>query len=550
MNDQQRLLLASVLMAAVLIVAWNLGSRRNRTSPPAQAGSQDVLVVDTSASANADTAGTTAITPDSTLPDTAAAALDTALVGAVSEVEERSITVLVRNGDGDLLAKGTLSSRGGSLASWILPGFSDLSGPAGPVDLLAGPAFASLDSSGSPLMFACEAPDTLVVQAGRDSVVFSGPDDARKVFVFSPGSYSFDMVSSGMATGTVLEAGALAMTEQHGNAAGYFNAAWFAEKYRTARPSSLEEERALGRVRWAGARSTYFCILLLPISDERFDAFASAPSGAVSPGIRATEPAVHVYAGPVDYEELRELGRGTDKLVDFGWPIIRWIGQLIYLFLSSVLSPIGNWGIRIILLSAVLKAVLWPLSFTSARSMRRMQKLQPQMQELQKKYANEPVRQRQEMQKLYKENGVNPLGGCLPLLLQMPIFFALYRVLQSGIDLRGAGFLLWMTDLSRPEILIPFSSPVLGMPGIGLLPVLMGVSMFWQQKLTMTDPSQKAMLYIMPVMMTWLFMKFPAGLTLYWFVNNILSIAEQMILRRSRSQEPAPPIPARTSRSR
>jgi YidC/Oxa1 family membrane protein insertase len=550
MNDQQRLLLASILMAAVLIVAWNLGSRRSRTSFPPQTSSQDVLVVDTSASETADTAGIAATGPDSISPDTAAAVLDTTLVGAVSGVEERRISVLVQNGDGSLLAEGTLSSRGGSLVSWVLPGFGNLSGTAGAVDLLAGPVFTSLDSSGSPQMFACEAPDTIVVQAGADSVVFAGPDGARKVFVFSPGSYSFDLASSGLANGTVLEAGALAMTELHGNAAGYFNAAWFAEKYRTAKPSSLEEERALGRVRWAGARSPYFCILLLPLSDERFDAFASAPSGAASPGIRAMEPAVRVYAGPVDYEELRELGRGTDKLVDFGWPIIRWIGQLIYLFLSSVLSPIGNWGIRIILLSAVLKAVLWPLSFTSARSMRRMQKLQPQMQELQKKYANEPVRQRQEMQKLYKENGVNPLGGCLPLLLQMPIFFALYRVLQNGIDLRGAGFLLWMTDLSRPEILIPFASPILGMPGIGLLPVLMGVSMFWQQKLTMTDPSQKAMLYMMPVMMTWLFMKFPAGLTLYWFVNNILSIAEQMILRRGRSQEPAAPIPARTSRSR
>jgi YidC/Oxa1 family membrane protein insertase len=549
MNDQQRLLLASVLMAAVLIVAWNLGSRRSRTYPPAQTSSQDVLVADTPASATADTAGIAATGPDSISPESAAAFLDTALVGVASE-EERDITVLVRNGDGGLLVEGTLSSRGGSLVSWILPGFADLSGTAGPVDLLAGPAFVSLDGSGTPVMLTCEAPDTLVVQAGRDSVVFSGPDDARKVFVFSPGSYSFDLASSEVATGTVLEAGALAVTEQEGNASGYFNAAWFAEKYRTAKPSSLEEERALGRVRWAGARSPYFCILLLPPGDERFDAFASAPSGAASPGIRVMEREVRVYAGPVDYEELRELGSGTDKLVDFGWPIIRWIGQLIYLFLSSVLSPIGNWGVRIILLSAVLKAILWPLSFTSARSMRRMQKLQPQMKELQKKYANEPVRQRQEMQKLYKENGVNPLGGCLPLLLQMPIFFALYRVLQSGIDLRGAGFLLWMTDLSRPEILIPFASPILGMPGIGLLPVLMGASMFWQQKLTMTDPSQKAMLYMMPVMMTWLFMKFPAGLTLYWFVNNILSIAEQMILRGSRSQEPAPPIPARTSRSR
>jgi YidC/Oxa1 family membrane protein insertase len=547
MNDQQRLLLASVLMAAVLVLAWFLGSLRNGQRTPGQE-QQPAQIVDTTSSVPADTL--IPVLPESSTTDTTQLLPDSAGVSAAAAVPQRSIVVSISDAQGDVVAIGTLSSAGGALDSWVLPQFDNLDGGPGPVNLLAAPAFTTRDSTGHPVILATDAPDTLLIGAGADSVVFTGEGGFRKVFTFSPGCFWFDVSCLPSGRGTVLEEGLLAITEEQSDAGSYFQAAWYAEKYRTAKASSLEEERALGRVRWAGVRSQYFCLLLMPQQDERFDAFASAASGESSPEIRIPEGSVRIYAGPVDYEDLRLLGRGTDKLVDFGWPIIRWIGQLIYLFMASVLAAVGNWGVRIVILSAALKALLWPLSFSSARSMRRMQTLQPQMKEIQKKYANEPMRQRQEMQKLYKEAGVNPLGGCLPILLQMPIFFALYRVLQSGIDLRGAGFFLWITDLSRPEILIPFGTSILGMPGIGLLAVLMGISMFWQQKLTMTDPSQKAMLYMMPVLMTWLFMKFPAGLTLYWFVNNILSIAEQMILRRSRSREPAPPVPARPSRSR
>ncbi len=449
----------------------------------------------------------------------------------------------MENGEGQPIVSAVLETRGGGVTSWQLPGFQSMTGAGGRADLLARAVFAMTDGAGAPRIFSTEAPDTLIVSDAPDSVVMSSGSVTR-TYRFTPGSYVFDLVQSGDTGGLELASGALATTEAPIPGQQYFNAAWFAEKFRTAKTSSLEEERPLGRVRWAGARSRYFCILLMPLEgDARMDAFASAPSGQVSPLVRTGETSLSIYAGPVDYEELSAVGRGANKLVDFGWPIIRWIGLLIYLFLEKALSFISNWGLRILVLSAAMKLMLWPLSFSSARSMRRMQLVQPKVLEMQKKYANDPVRQRQEMQKLYKENGVNPLGGCLPLLLQMPIFFALYRVLESGIDLRGAGFLLWITDLSRPETLIPFGTSVLGLTGIGLLPVLMGVAMFLQQKMTTTDPSQKMMVYIMPVFMTWLFMKFPAGLTLYWFVNNLLSICEQMLLKRGpwahRSASPA-----------
>ena len=154
------------------------------------------------------------------------------------------------------------------------------------------------------------------------------------------------------------------------------------------------------------------------------------------------------------------------------------------------------------------------------------------MKELQEKYKSDPKALQSAMQKLYREEGVNPLGGCLPLIMQMPVFFALYRVLANSVQLRGAPFILWIQDLSKPEILIPFQSSILGLHGIGILALLMGIAMFLQQKMTMTDQNQKGMMYMMPIFMTFLFMRFPAGLTMYWFSNSLLTIWQQQLIKK------------------
>jgi YidC/Oxa1 family membrane protein insertase len=539
MSDQQRLLLASVLMAAVLVVGWNITSRRGRApQEPAET------------SAAVDTTTGTGVAADTfeTASDTTAAAeqpadsLEASGEGSASgepaetPFEERTITVIIPT-DGGVLVTGTLGSGGGAVTSWELEGYGGmLDGPGSEaIDLVAAPWFTDRNGAGEPVRYICESPDTVTVDSPT-VVTFTAVDGTEKLYEFTPDEYAFTVRNGSGQGGTVLEPGAIPVTEVVAQPGRYFTAAWYAEKYRTAKTGGLEEERSLGRVLWAGARSQYFTVLLMPLEGERGDAFAFRGPEEESPGIRMLEDSVRVYAGPVQYGRLRALGSGTDRMVNFGWPIIRWIGQLIYLFLTSLLAPVGNWGVRIIILSAVMKAVMLPLSWHSAKSMRKMQALQPKMQELQKKYPNDPLRQRSELQKLYREQGVNPLGGCLPLVLQMPIFFALYSVLQSSIELRGAGFVLWITDLSRPEILIPFGTSVLGMNGIGLLAILMGAAMYFQQKMSMTDPSQKAMQVMMPVLMTWLFIKFPAGLTLYWFVNNVLSIAEQQMVRRSRRE--------------
>jgi YidC/Oxa1 family membrane protein insertase len=271
----------------------------------------------------------------------------------------------------------------------------------------------------------------------------------------------------------------------------------------------------------------------MPRSFDRAYGFVYSGSEDTSPSVGLQDNVALVYAGPLDYGELRSLGADTHRMVDFGWPIIRDIGRLLFWFCNSVLGFIGNWGVRIIVLSIALKIVLLPISTKSFRSMAKLKQVQPKMKELQDKYRNDPKALQAAMQKLYREEGVNPLGGCLPLLMQMPVFFAMYRVLANSVQLRGAPFILWVKDLSNPEIFISFQNPILGLNGIGLLAVMMGVSMFLQQRMSTVDQSQKSMMYILPIFMTFLFMRFPAGLTLYWFMNNILTIIQQVMINKS-----------------
>jgi len=275
----------------------------------------------------------------------------------------------------------------------------------------------------------------------------------------------------------------------------------------------------------------------MPQSYERAYGYLYMTPEDQSPAIGIQDNSIYVYAGPLDYGRLRTLGRDTSRLVDFGWPIIRDIGRLLFWFCTAVLSFVDNWGIKIILLAIVLKLVLLPLTTKSFKSMAKLKQVQPKMKELQAKFKNDPKALQSAMQKLYREEGVNPLGGCLPMLMQMPVFFALYRVLANSVQLRGAPFMLWITDLSKPEILIPFQTPILGLHGAGILALLMGIAMFLQQKMTMTDQNQKGMLYMMPIFMTFLFMRFPAGLTLYWFSNNLLTIGQQQLIKNKLEAE-------------
>jgi len=241
-----------------------------------------------------------------------------------------------------------------------------------------------------------------------------------------------------------------------------------------------------------------------------------------------------VYAGPLDHTRLKSLGYGLERAVDFGWKWIKPLSKLMFRFILFCHKYIPNYGLVIIILSLLIKILFYPLTQKSMKSMRDMQKLQPKMKELRETLKGDAQKLNSEMMKLYKEHGVNPVGGCLPMLLQMPVFIALFQVLSRTIELRQAPFMLWIQDLSSPDVIahLPFSLPFIG-GNLSLLPILMGVAMFVQQKMQSTDPKQAAMTYMMPVVFTVLFFKFPSGLVLYWLVNNILTIGHQYLMVRS-----------------
>jgi YidC/Oxa1 family membrane protein insertase len=301
-----------------------------------------------------------------------------------------------------------------------------------------------------------------------------------------------------------------------------------------------EDVSVTGDIRWVAVKTKYFLAAMIPIGAEGSGthSFQAGEDGiGVSleiprPGAGSQE--LLVYAGPLDYERLKTLGYGLDKAVDFGWSWISPLSRLVFRFMLLVHDLIPNYGVVIIILSALTKLLFWPLTQKSFKSMREMQKLQPAMAELKEKYKNDPQKLNKAMMELYRERGVNPLGGCFPMLLQMPVFIALFNVLRTTIELRHAPFALWIKDLSSPDIIanLPFSLPFIG-SDLSLLPILMGVAMFIQQKMQSTDPKQAALTYMMPILFTFLFFRFPSGLVLYWLVNNVLTIGHQYLMARA-----------------
>jgi YidC/Oxa1 family membrane protein insertase len=221
--------------------------------------------------------------------------------------------------------------------------------------------------------------------------------------------------------------------------------------------------------------------------------------------------------------------------------IIRPISEYVMIPLFQFLHLfIPNFGIVIIVFSLIIKVGLHPLTRTSMKGMRRMQALTPMMNEVKEKYKDDPQKMNTAVMQLYKDYGVNPAAGCLPLLLQMPILFALYSVFRSSIELRQASFVGWITDLSIPDSIatLPFKIPLVGLDQVSGLAIIMGVTMFIQQKQTVTDPRQKAMVWMMPIMMTLLFSSLPSGLNLYYLTFNILSIGQQYWFNAQHKDEP------------
>ncbi len=244
----------------------------------------------------------------------------------------------------------------------------------------------------------------------------------------------------------------------------------------------------------------------------------TSPQQTIAPGTQGELSAAY-YVGPKDQYRMEEIAPYLDLTLDYGW--LWWVAKPLFWLLDKFHSLVGNWGWAIILLTILIKLLFFKLSATSYRSMANMRKLQPEMLRLKELYGDDRQKMSQATMELYKKEKVNPMGGCLPILVQMPVFIALYWVLSESVELRHAPWILWIKDLSVKD---PYF----------ILPLTMGLSMFLQQKLNPAppDPMQARIMQIMPIMFTFFFMFFPAGLVLYWTVNNILSIAQQAVITR------------------
>ncbi|MCP4668826.1 MAG: membrane protein insertase YidC, partial [Deltaproteobacteria bacterium] len=306
-----------------------------------------------------------------------------------------------------------------------------------------------------------------------------------------------------------------------------------------------ESDAYKGRVEWMAYEDEYFISAIIPEATEGSFRGRLAPSGMLSG--RYVSPPVSLgalaqissrytlYFGPRDLAVLKGLEKNLDRAVNFGWTDI--IARPLLYLLRFFNQYIHNYGVSIILLTILIKILFWPLTHKSYKSMKEMQKLQPRMAKLREKYKDNKQQLNKEMMALYKTYKVNPMGGCLPMVIQIPVFFALFRLLGSAIELRHAPFTLWIKDLSAPDRLFnfPFTIPLMEPPyGIPVLTLLMGASMFIQQKMTPTpgDPTQAKIMMFLPVIFTFLFINFPSGLVLYWLVNNILSIGQQYRIHR------------------
>lgn len=323
---------------------------------------------------------------------------------------------------------------------------------------------------------------------------------------------------------------------------------YFDESLQTETTEDIEGELPVTQMKWLGVEDQYFISAAVPMTPIRngffrAGAYLSDPQPNVqgerllSPYFGVALPPTNLqpnllvesdfrmYYGPKADDELLKFGH---NLVESHDMMLETLAAPLLDLLRMIYGYVGNYGVAIIILTTIVRLVLFPLTFKGMKSMKRMQQLTPRMKKLQEKYKNNKEKLNKEMMALYRKNRVNPLGGCLPMLLQLPVFFALYSALSSAVELRHAPFIFWISDLSQPD-------------GLGITPILMGASMYIQQKMTpqtaMMDSTQAKVMQMLPFIFTIFTFTFPSGLTLYWVTSNILSIAQQQIINRIKTPE-------------
>ncbi len=458
------------------------------------------------------------------------------------------------------LYRAELSNRGAKIQSWQLQRYLTQSEEPAPVELVYSEGqFArplSLATSDAELtkffqegLYEVHRDFSILDEShpvGHMTMTFQSKDRGlwiQKEFTFHHDSYVVDVVIKSEGFGEDLEVllgTNFGIVEWGQGFIGSLGPAWMIGKKLEKELPKLEEDKEdtkphlerTGDIRWAALQDKYFMSAVIPEEAEGLYVLEELEN-VMTAGVRFSgskgqqSHAFRLYAGPKQFDILKDFNLGLEDTIDFGWfiydswSVVKAVAKPLFLVLRYFYDYTHNYGIAIILLTVCIKLLFVPLQYKSYKSMQGMQKIQPKVLEIQNKYKDDRERLNKELMKLYKDHKVNPVGGCLPMFLQMPAFISLFNILYMTIDLRQAPFMLWITDLSVPD---PYY----------LLPILMGGSMVLQQKImpTTMDPTQAKMMLFLPVLLTFLFLTFPAGLVLYWVTNNVLTILQQFITDR------------------
>lgn len=546
--EQARLLIAISISFAIFFV-WSLFFAPTPPEAPPQAAKEDTQTTPAQQKEEG-TASDTVPTP-------------------VAPIERQQPANIARNIIVDTsLYRMTLSEKGGTMVGLVLKEFRENIEPDSPLkelihkDIKGGSVFVDLSGQSGPKL------ENAVFTADLDSDNLNVTEDStqlrfqyqtpsgmvvEKTYIFSPDSYLIDLKVSIFNGSEFVYQGSIGLglrntiDEDASRIAFEGPSGLINGNLEQVKVKDIEDkDKYSGKIGWIAIEDRYFMTSIIP--SDGFDGHMVLDFGdnnvknqvvmdisGLSP--QGTESiAAKLFIGPKSFSLLRSLNNGLDIAINFGW--FDFLAKPCLWFMNFIYGFIPNYGIAIIILTIITRAVFWPLAKKSYKSMGEMRKIQPLMQEVREKYKDDKARMNQEMMTLYKTYKINPMGGCLPMIIQMPVFFALYRMLYSAIELRHAPFFGWITDLSAPDRLFDFGFkiPFMDAPyGIPVLTIVMGASMILQQKMTPTpgDPAQAKMMMLMPVIFTFIFINFSSGLVLYWLVSNIFSMAQQFYTQKT-----------------
>lgn len=479
-----------------------------------------------------------------------------------AQIASRTITV-----DGPLYSV-QIDTRGAVFSSFLLHDYKETVDETSPLKELISTANTqgtlkmdlagnSVPGLGSAVFSASVSSERVVVSDQTVEIPFTwvSPNGVtvEKRYTFSPDSYliGLDMTILNESEHAIQDRGRLSLLNgipEDTNQYGFEGpSAMINETLEQIKIDSLEDKNIYtGTIGWMALQDRYFMTSIIPkeptdarmaltvIGPKLLAARWEQPEFMIAPLQRKTV-SVDLYFGPKKISILKSFDNGLEKAVNFGW--FDFIARPCLWIMNTIYKAVPNYGLAIIILTILIKAILWPLGQKSYKSMAQMKRMQPLMAEIREKHKNDKRKMNEEVMALYRTYKVNPMGGCLPMVAQIPVFFAFYRMLYEAIELRHAPFMGWINDLSAPDRLfdlgvsIPFMEPPYGIP---VLTIIMGGTMFLQQKMQppMGDPTQAKMMMFMPIIFTVIFINFSSGLVLYWLVNNILSISQQYLISK------------------